>query len=400
MLAAYTEGMRIVVRYFRQNNPEIDIRTVPADISQTDHAVHKDFTEIRNFEMKLQESLSREFAEEDRTETISGSAVTYCGFEPRLGDYFLYSIDNNQLCVFKVNGVTPTSYRQERQYLISFVITSVATPAMLQSILDSVEEVVYFDKRKYFTEGELTFLSSQGWQALQQARLLRKKITQDYINTFFNHDYDTFFRPDKVYDPYIVEYLKSKMDVFEFNVRPRQIYPRMDNYHRSIWYKFVDAMNTVELDDVCKYYKISTYETYMFDVDITALSENKFLTLVDDVDTGGTRCGTDSFYTHCHDVACRGNKAISLRNRYIKNSSKEIQSSGTYVFTEAFYRNTVDSMTQLDRVVWKMLTENCILVKDIFDIIERYRKITNRLEMFYRWPVYVALCDAAIRTVR
>lgn len=400
-ILAYPEGYAMQVTYFHRNHPNIDTRSMSSELIDKDDAVHKDLTRILNLEMKLTEPLQSEFREEDNTFLISGQAVMYPGLEPYIGDLFYLEIDNNNIHLFRVNNITPTTYRQERNYAISFSTYTKVNEEVYRRLNSTSLTTMVFDKKSYFGSSEYSLLTYDSYFVLTKLRSLRKSISQDLINFFFDSSVQSFIRPDKVYDPYVVEYLKRKISVFDDGVRAVQLYPRLNNYNRSIWYKLIDSNNTLDLSDLYYRWSIRFKAVDMFDSDINGLMEMNYLILTEDakksksINTGvkAPEINNDNSYKPIVNVK----RPLCSYKEGSTPAQEATYDDTVYIFSLGFYKGFVEETNTLEKCIFNWLSSNILDPKEIVLLTERYRKFgfdTN--EAFYTYCLYLSLIDAAI----
>lgn len=372
MLLAHPQGYQMVVTYLHRNHPDINTRSMPAEIVDSEDIVHKDLTRILNLEMKLTDPLEYEILEEDSTVRLQGQAVMYPGIEPYIGDLFYLEIDHNNIHLFRVNEITPTTYRQERYYRISFVTFTKATPQVYELLNDATINTQVFDKKAYFGSSEYSLLAYDSFLQLQALRQHRRDIAQDITNFYYRSDLNSYMRPDEVYDPYVTEFLRKKLTVDDDCVRAVQLFPRMIDYHRSIWYKLLNAENRADFRDVYPGYAYKKQQPVMFDTDITGICNKMYVALA--------ATAAESPSTGIHPAGCTADS--------------------TYVFGTAFYAGDRDAMDMFSRTVYDWLTLGKIDVVTVLDMVERYRNVNPAsVAAFYTYPVYIDLIDAGILSI-
>ena len=396
------------VTYFHRNHPNIDTRSMSAELIDLEDAVHKDLTRILNLEMKLVDKLQSDFRKEDNTFLVSGQAIMYPGLEPYTGDLFYLEIDNNNIYLFRVNEVTPTTYRQERYYSIQFSTYTKVSEEVYERLNSNSLTTMVFDKRSYFGSSEYTLLTYNSFLILKKLRQLRESISQDLVNFFFDSSVQTFIRPDQIYDPYVVEYLKRKINVSDNGVRAIQLYPRLDNYHRSIWYKLTDSNCMLDVSDLYHHWEIRNKTVGMFDSDINGLMGKQFLILTDVVDPNKTvdsgkptplpRPAYDAYY---HTPIIDMKTPYFLHHKGHLSNQEATYDKTTYILSQDFYKGFVGNSTQLEKYIYNWVFKNELDPRNIVLLTEKYRKFgfdTN--DAFYTYCLYLALIDAAIVRIK
>lgn len=413
MLLAYPKGFAMKVSYFHRNSSDIDIRSFATDISIYADDIHVDFTKVVGLEMKLEEPLSYNTQEQDNTVQLTGVGIMYPGFEPYEGDIFLLEADNRNVYLFHIDSITPTTYRQERYYRVTFNAYNIVNEELYHKLNSWVTEVCYFDKRKYFGESEYTFLSKDSYNQLTTLRGLRKAITQEFVNTYFSETDDTFLRPDGVYDPYCVEYLRKKLSVADYSVRPKQIFTRLKNYYKSIWFKFVDAEN-VDISDLTPTFKILKHIPYMYDSDLNSLSLKYYISLEEmtQEDINYYKAHANELYTsddryaskvtplhyHCSVDCCLCHSGGSDTTT---DDEDALLHAPYYIFSDAFYKGYQGDMSELEVMIYKYFNDSDNLNIPYFvDILSKYRKIKPSVTGFYTWALYLEFVDMCILKIK
>lgn len=437
-LLAYPKGFPMVVPYYHRQDPAIDHRSMVVDISVDEDAIHGDLTKINNLEMKLEESLQFTVQEEDNSTQLTGSAIMYPGLEPFVGDIFFMEVDNRQQLVFMVNVVEPTTYRQERYYKVKFSSFTQLTASLLERIEAAVTSTCYFERRKYFGESQLTFLSFQSWKNLKELEKYRKSIAQDLVNFFFDADAESFFRSDGIYDPYVTEFLRSKLTVKDNGVHPLQLLVPLENFHRSIWYKFILAENCENLEDVWQFCNIKYKDPKIFVSSFNSLIDRNYVELAPsggimypDIQGAGTGmitgsgasgaamdCGCvshDPRYPRLIHDTCEHHGHFPDRwegydqfYHHYKNcpvcnpceNAGATNASGAQqyqLFTPDFYNGFVDGGTsKLERILYGYLHDRTVDVEQVLELVRPYRKLGTSVLAFYSLTIYLELVDAAI----
>ena len=91
IIAGFPEGRIIVVTYFSQNRPITNMQSDVVDMQlTTKDDVHVSYTQIRNFELRCSRELSFEYEQESNKSKVSGEAIMFPRFTPRVSDIFLY----------------------------------------------------------------------------------------------------------------------------------------------------------------------------------------------------------------------------------------------------------------------------------------------------------------------
>lgn len=356
-LMLYVEGIPVTVTYYHTNLPPIDIRTGSADIQPMGHSVHKDFTKILHMEMKLQDNIRPDFVTEDNSFDITGEAVMYPGFEPNIGDEFLLDMGNGKIGEFKVNDKTRMSYRQGACYKISFEILNFLDDTILTRLESGVRETFIFDKRSYPGEGDWTFLTQDKFVTLTTLEKVRRDIIARYMKHFYSRDWNSFMRPDGMYDPYVCEFLKKKLEYKEIKRYPLQLFRRLEDYEYSFWSLF-----TSEYPDL------------------------RFIS---------PRCSSE--YLKADALAIDHNPLVN--RHYLALTDEDATNCPFYVMSENFYIGAGDKLTDVEKIVYTYLFDRKIDPAKVLEVVQNNRHM-DLVDMFYQFPIYLELIDVSIGTLR
>lgn len=289
-LTGLVEGRIISVTYYSQNSPVTDVQTKEADlIMPTRDDVHISWMEIRNFELRLTSEMNYEYQDESNTSILTGEAAVLPGFSPRIGDNFLYMVRNGKIGIFTVSDVVRVALGQDTYHKIRFTMEEFLT-ATRRDQFKRQSSVWYFDKTKFLV-GNTALLSTEGFVQQKDLKHLRMEIIANYMERFYSEEFSSFMRPDKVFDPYIVEFWNKKVSYNESTRRPLQLLISVANYNRTIW--SVLTMNPIKnLKNVERYADTDTLVSTFWGVNITSLLGHKFVTVAGEP-ASSKRGGTD-----------------------------------------------------------------------------------------------------------
>lgn len=278
LVAGYVQGQIIKVTYFSRNTPPSDIQSQQVDlITAIKDDTELSLTQIRDMELRLQQSIDYSFEDEENISKSSGTALTWPGFVPRIGEVFFYEIRNGIIGIFVVTKIERLVLGQETYHNISFSLQQPLTPELRRKYQAASVRVCYFDKVKYLT-GDTAFLTHTDYLAKQHLIELRPAIIRRYIDEYYSTQFSSFIRPDGKYDPYVVEFWNRKVNISEEDVRPCQLLVTVSNYKRTIWSMMtgnpIKSFKNLEYN-ACEYLKVGTY----WDAGITALLGSRYITV-------------------------------------------------------------------------------------------------------------------------
>lgn len=360
-LLGYQRGSPIQVTYFKNMLSEDNIRTKYNDFDPDEDNIHTDLQQINNFEFRLSGAMPFSWDEGEATST--GEGTTYPGFEPQVGDMFLYSTGAGEtIGLFVISQVEPLSLRQGAYHKINFYLKNRLDKNKVIELHKRVHgEPAYFDKQKFLSDN-ITLLNHSSAVQLQILRKSRTSICKYYFNTFYDRTMCTIIRPDGVYDPYLVHYLHKKISISDVKVRPEQLLPIYD-YSKSMWSLFTDE----------EHKHFSQCFTHHYVIAHTVLTFNT---------------GINSIINRSYIQLCNSSRELPEEYMVIK----------PYVFSDAFYGENPTGLSVFESIIFDYIVSDKINIPAIVSVVENYRTV-DIPNAFYDLPIYLHLIDIAIRRI-
>lgn len=330
LVAGFPEGRIVVVTYFSQNNPLTDIQSHVVDLNATTKDdTHLSFTEIRNFELRCSSDINYEYDSDSNTSKVTGEAIVFPRFTPRIADIFLYEMRQGQIGVFRVASVDRLALGQDTYHKITFTMQNYLTPEYRNMLRRQSTSAMYFDKKKYLA-GNTALLSSKGFSEKKTLEHLRLELIEDYIERFYSNEFSTFMRPDGLYDPYVVEYWNKKVSIKDSigQMRPTQILISVSNYRKTIWAALTN--NPIkDLANIEKSWDTDTYNSTFWGVNITSLLGHKFITI-----------GSEAKATNSYTIDNNGDPILMDASPYFHNlrSHEDMDNQIVKDFVDARYQ--------------------------------------------------------------
>lgn len=353
-LLKYGEGSPISVTYFHNHD---NSSYTSSDLLTRLDDVHQGWLQIINFEFKLKHDLEFIYDPETTRSECSGEGYIYPGFNPTVGDLFLYTVDTNKIGQFKINQVERLTIKRDTCYSISFNLVDFVDTQEIEALRATSDETVYFDRQRYF-DGEHTLLYSSDYLLLQEALSLKTDLTTLYCRKFYDRLYhSTFIRPDGAYDPYLVKFLRTIVG-----------YEELGSY-----------CNTLLHDPIGEYFNI-----------YALLMEPKIINVTELLPKYSTQiCTKNLSATHLNSLV---NKPyIEVVSTSTGDSSID-EVSEWYVLSEAYYNNNVDNFSPLEIIVHNYTVNNKINPSQLLTLVKSYKTLTDD-KFFYQVPIYIFLLD-------
>lgn len=245
LLAGYAEGYNITVTWYHKIVSEADTVENESDVSFASDSVIDSYLKIHNMEVKLPAEMSFSYDSENAVSTLTGTLVTYPGFNPRPGDLFIYRIDNGQYGLFRIiNTPERLSIRSGTMHNCEFTLDRILDTDTYQDIEDRVRQQAYFNKKRFLMESAalLTHEEMLDYELLlQQCNMLEL----EYVKHFYDRTLKSFVRDDGVYDPYVVAFIQLICGSYVAENYVMQLLPDIDGLNSMdlLWNKLITRDN-------------------------------------------------------------------------------------------------------------------------------------------------------------
>lgn len=166
-----------------------------------------------NLPLWIDGDLTSQYDESNMTETLTGSAISFPGFVPQLGDLFYYSYANERVGVFKVSTVPErTSFEKETTFAFDIVLAYSFTSAINAKLETRTSDTLYFNEKGY--KENKAFLTTK--QNLLDTRWLERQLSRLEVlyTKFFDLTLNTLRLPGKPYDPFVNEFYRTCLSAY------------------------------------------------------------------------------------------------------------------------------------------------------------------------------------------
>lgn len=201
-LIVHIEGMPVKVDYYSQVLSDDDELQ---DYNPTYNGPDQQYVLVKNMEMKLQSPLASSFDDNENRVTITGTALTYPGVKPNVGDVIILDVGDGRAGQFTVNEVSQRSIYKNTIYEIGFTLRDILTNILEKRLNDNVVSTNYFNK-DFLTHGQNPVISSSAFQARQLIDAAMREALGSWVVEYFSYDIQTMRVPTAtgvVFDPFI-----------------------------------------------------------------------------------------------------------------------------------------------------------------------------------------------------
>ncbi len=280
-LKGFASGTPIIVTYFHNMESLATKQSTFSDLSFSSDSVNYGYQRINNFELKLQSPMDFSYDNGQVTSEVTGVALVYPGFTPKVGDMFLYQVQDGILGLFRVTGApSRLSIRTGSSHTFPFKLILWPEEEHIIEITDRVRETSYFDKQRFLTE-DAALLVSDDVKDLEFINTHRESMLTLYGESFYdNREYKSIVRPDGIYDPYLVDFVKATMELGTGRFI-QQLLPKAPHYKVSFWQKLMSPKRINWAVYPASAF-INTYQVPAVATRVTALVNRTYVELLTD----------------------------------------------------------------------------------------------------------------------
>jgi len=361
-LIGLSEGTPIVVTWFHKMDSLADQQTTYSDLSFVSNTVNQSYLRINNFEIRLTSPLEYSYEQQQTQSSLIGEASVYPGFQPLMGDLFIYPLQAGQLGIFKINAAPRRlTIKKLSAHLISFELIKILNNTELNELLERVRDVAWFDKQRFLNE-TAALLTSDDVKDLEYMNEKYSELLHYFHTQFYDkYSFKSYVSPDGYYDPYLVEFMKSLVPSEEIGGEfIQQLLPDASLMDRSFWMKLRDP-KTINWSNYVSDMYLDYYSSDAVSYLINSLLNRQYLVLTTVTDT-----------------------PTYVYNKYI---SENIGTIDTGNFT------TLDSLIAF-YMEYQVIDVDLLkeLIDDIYDV--------GKIDQFYQIPIIIYMIKLLERSIK
>lgn len=192
-LITHIAGIALVNDYYRLMVNK-DNGLYAQDVGQS--GVEQQYIKYRNFEIRMQGSLSEDQREDDKVFVVRGTGIVHSGFIPNEGDMFVADVGDGRRGVFNVTRSYRKTIRVNTVYEIEYALAYFVKdkPSEFDDLEGKVNETYFYVKSR-LEYSQTPFLSSEEYNFSRTLGLVFNEMCQNFHSDFFSKEFAAYIVP-------------------------------------------------------------------------------------------------------------------------------------------------------------------------------------------------------------
>lgn len=375
------KGLKWTVDYFLQLRNVNDTVSPPdVNIPQTVQKYHR----IRKLNITLQTPI-----EQGNVDDITGSAIINSGFLPNQSDVFLATLTGGREALFIITNIDIKHYNIHQIYSVDFklfkFVEGDSTPSYNDILLKVTKEYVY--DNEHLLDYSAPIILATDYTAKLNLKKKLPELYDHYLRYFVEPQFSVISPPTEVsvyVDPYLTSFFFKIMSVVDHEKMMKLTRIDIDNGSvYTLWDMLIRR-------DIAMLPKINRNIGFKYTPSTAAyatlraacyLGINFIATPHDN--------SNDIIVPTYKDIAC------SKTDKFVEPITGKLASDKSYIFSEAFYNDTLTTKSPMEDLVIAYLKEE-ILNIDSLNVLLRDYQAWKTEEQFYLIPILIVLVKDAI----
>ena len=373
-------------------------------------AAFQQYQLISNYEIRLTDELSTDYSEKDNRLTLQGTALTYPGLKPNVGDMLIGDIGDGKAGLFAITSAVKKTRFEATCYQINFELVYEVDGLIEKQINDRVVKKTHFVK-DYINFGMDPVLASDRYMASKQ---LKQAITDglaEYLAEFYSYEYTTLLVPGNAvstYDPFAVSFI---LTIFETKDHPligkiRQLNtddPQLKKYI-DIWSVLLrqqprlldNCFSQVQVVPARSFSRNVLLQTVAFSgIDNVVLPVTRKMAIDDVLGLTGVRLpvSNNAAYTP-------NQEQIEAFKRDGLKTIPDVEGSQQYIFSDEFYNTlkVTPGQSDFENLVKRYLNKEHLDYQELLKFFEQTDSWTS-FQRYYLMPVLFMLLIYQLRSI-
>lgn len=376
------KGMKWSVDYFLQLRNVNDTTSPPdTNLPQTVQKYHR----IRKLNITLQTPI-----EQGNVDDITGSAIINSGFLPNPDDVFLATLTGGREALFIITNIDIKHYNIHQIYLVDFklfkFVEGASTPSYNDILLKVTKEYVY--DNEHLLDYSAPIILATDYTAKLNLKKKLPELYDHYLRYFVEPQFNVISPPTEmsVYvDPFLTSFFFKIMSVTDHEKMLK--ITRTDIENDGSFYTIWDMIIRRDITMLPRLNKNIGFKYTPSTAAYATLRAACYLGI--------------NFIATPHDdsndiiVPAFKNIATPRLASYVEPVTNKPASDKSYIFSEAFYKDTLTDKSPMEDLITSYLKEE-ILNTDSLNVLLRDYPAWKTEEQFYLIPILIVLVKDAI----
>ena len=396
-IALFSNGRPIKVQYYSSIN--LDGNTDSNDADLFSESNRSKLRKINNLILKIESNFQFQLNTEESNSSLTGEATLYLNFDIKIGDFFIYEMNDKTYGIFVVTGKSIGTHLQTRFYTITFKLRDILTTNILNKINKRVERTDIYNIQNV-NKGETITIVQNEYNQIKLMESYKKNILKYYLNTYYKSGNLTNIYNEGIFDPYVIFFINHFIDFKESNKIFTVEKKLIEDFDQSIFGILLDK-NKIDIDFVKKRIKKFNVIYSEFDISINPLHDNSALKLTDDTD--------DSLYIFSKEFYDQDK--ISNKQDIIDglDDSEDIlqvnqQVKDVIIESEKITDIEYNISDPLENLILNYINDRKLdnIESFINDHLKLYKlnNVNTKVDMFYKLPLYMYIATKTIEDLR
>ena len=395
-LFLFSNGRPIKVQYYSSIN--LDGNTDSNDSDLFSESNRNKLRKINNLVLKIESDFQFELTEE-LDSSLSGEATLYLNFDIKIGDFFIYEMNDKTYGIFVITNISIGTHLQTRFYTITFKLRDILTNEILNRINNRVEKTDIYNVNN-INKGESITIVQNEYNQIKLMESYKKNILKHYLKLYYKSGNLNNIYKEDIFDPYVVFFLNYFIDFQETNKIFTVEKNLIEDFDESI---FGILLNKDKID--IDYVKKRVRENYInysdFDLGINPLHNTDILRLSDNIN--------DDLYIFSEEFYDQDK--IKEKQDIIDDldDSEDIlqinqQMKDVIIESEKITNIEYNISDPLEKLILNYINDRKLNSIDNFieDHLKLYKlnNVNTKIDPFYKLPIYMFLASRTIEDLR
>ena len=273
----FANGNPIKVQYYSSIN--LDGNTDSNDSDLFSESNRSKLRKVNDLILKVENDFEFQLNPEESNSSLTGEASLYLNFDIKIGDFFIYEMNDKSYGIFVITGKSIGTHLQTRFYTITFKLRDILTNDILNKINNKVEKIDIYNIEN-INKGESITIVQNEYNQVKIMETYKRNILKHYLNLYYVSGNLNNIYKENMFDPYVVSFINHFIDFKETNKIFSVEKNLICDFDESIFGILINK-DRIDIDYVKKRINNGNVNYTEYDLGITPLHNKKVLKLSD-----------------------------------------------------------------------------------------------------------------------